>query len=99
MCVVGWQVAAAAATESHGEYSGRGGPSSEASSGTSKLISKSAKERMNRQKKRKERGELKKFHKSESEDSIKRLSFRFSMDANRLSYEKRCSSPNQASTQ
>lgn len=96
--MVGWQVAAAAATESHGEYSGRGGPSSEASSGTSKLSSKSAKERMNRQK-RKERGEHEKFHKSESEDSIKRLSFRFSMDANRLSYEKRCSSPNQASTQ
>uniref|UniRef100_A0A4W5M9I7 Sodium channel protein n=1 Tax=Hucho hucho TaxID=62062 RepID=A0A4W5M9I7_9TELE len=80
----------------HGEYSGRGGPSSEASSGTSKLSSKSAKERMNRQKKRKERGEHEKFHKSESEDSIKRLSFRFSIDANRLSYEKRCSSPNQA---
>ncbi|XP_064826824.1 sodium channel protein type 2 subunit alpha-like [Oncorhynchus masou masou] len=89
-------VAAAAATESHGEYSGRGGPSSEASSGTSKLSSKSAKERMNCQKKRKERGEHKKFHKSESEDSIKRLSFRFSIDANRLSYEKRCSSPNQS---
>uniref|UniRef100_A0AAZ3SRE2 Sodium channel protein n=1 Tax=Oncorhynchus tshawytscha TaxID=74940 RepID=A0AAZ3SRE2_ONCTS len=90
------EVAAAAATESHGEYSGRGGPSSEASSGTSKLSSKSAKERMNRQKKRKERGEHEKFHKSESEDSIKRLSFRFSIDANRLSYEKRCSSPNQS---
>uniref|UniRef100_A0A674F645 Sodium channel protein n=1 Tax=Salmo trutta TaxID=8032 RepID=A0A674F645_SALTR len=74
------EVAAAAATESHGEYSGRGGPSSEASSGTSKLSSKSAKERMNRQK-RKERGEHEKFHKSESEDSIKRLSFRFSMDS------------------
>uniref|UniRef100_A0A4W5N9Z6 Sodium channel protein n=1 Tax=Hucho hucho TaxID=62062 RepID=A0A4W5N9Z6_9TELE len=89
-------IAAAAATESHGEYSGRGGPSSEASSGTSKLSSKSAKERMNRLKKRKERGEHEKFHKSESEDSIKRLSFRFSIDANRLSYEKRCSSPNQS---
>uniref|UniRef100_A0AAZ3P341 Sodium channel protein n=1 Tax=Oncorhynchus tshawytscha TaxID=74940 RepID=A0AAZ3P341_ONCTS len=75
------EVAAAAATESHGEYSGRGGPSSEASSGTSKLSSKSAKERMNRQKKRKERGEHEKFHKSESEDSIKRLSFRFSIDS------------------
>ncbi|KAJ4924357.1 hypothetical protein JOQ06_000597 [Pogonophryne albipinna] len=33
---------------------------------------------------------------SESEDSIKRTSFRFSIDANRLSYEKRCSSPNQS---
>ncbi|XP_045081476.1 sodium channel protein type 2 subunit alpha-like isoform X2 [Coregonus clupeaformis] len=94
-------VAAAAATESHGEYSGREGPSSETSTGTSKLSSKSAKERRNRQKKRKqreeeERGEHETFHKSESEDSIKRLSFRFSIDANRLSYEKRCSSPNQS---
>ncbi|XP_062302272.1 sodium channel, voltage-gated, type I like, alpha b isoform X2 [Osmerus eperlanus] len=93
------QVAAAAATES-GEYSGRGGQS-ESSSGTSKLSSKSAKERRNRRRKRKqreeeeERGVRDKFHKSESEDSIKR-SFRFSIDANRLSYEKRCSSPNQS---
>ncbi|XP_033472200.1 sodium channel protein type 2 subunit alpha isoform X2 [Epinephelus lanceolatus] len=95
------QVAAAAAMES-GEYSGRGGPTSESSSGTSKLSSKSAKERRNRRKKRKqreeeeERGVRDKFHKSESEDSIKRTSFRFSIDANRLSYEKRCSSPNQS---
>ncbi|XP_062270796.1 sodium channel, voltage-gated, type I like, alpha b isoform X11 [Scomber scombrus] len=94
-------VAAAAATES-GEYNGRGGPTSESSSGTSKLSSKSAKERRNRRKKRKqreeeeERGVCDKFHKSESEDSIKRSSFRFSIDANRLSYEKRCSSPNQS---
>ncbi|XP_051799245.1 sodium channel, voltage-gated, type I like, alpha b isoform X2 [Acanthochromis polyacanthus] len=95
------QVAAAAAMES-GEYSGRGGPTSESSSGTSKLSSKSAKERRNRRKKRKqreeeeERGARDKFHKSASEDSIKRSSFRFSIDANRLSYEKRCSSPNQS---
>uniref|UniRef100_A0A8C4E7Y9 Sodium channel protein n=1 Tax=Dicentrarchus labrax TaxID=13489 RepID=A0A8C4E7Y9_DICLA len=74
----------------HGEYSGRGGPTSESSSGTSKLSSKSAKERRNRRKKRKqreeeeERGARDKFHKSESEDSIKRSSFRFSIDANRL---------------
>lgn len=100
LLLIGWQVAAAAATES-GEYSGRGGPTSESSSGTSKLSSKSAKERRNRRKKRKqreeeeERGARDKFHKSESEDSIKRSSFRFSIDANRLSYEKRCSSPNQ----
>ncbi|KAJ3584304.1 hypothetical protein NHX12_014800, partial [Muraenolepis orangiensis] len=33
---------------------------------------------------------------SGSVDSIKRSSFRFSIDANRLSYEKRCSSPNQS---
>ncbi|XP_034032502.1 sodium channel, voltage-gated, type I like, alpha b isoform X2 [Thalassophryne amazonica] len=96
------QVAAAAATES-GEYSGRGGPTSESSSGMSKLSSKSAKERRNRRKKRKQREEEEeeragrdKFHKSVSEDSIKRSSFRFSIDANRLSYEKRCSSPNQS---
>uniref|UniRef100_A0A8C6TM65 Sodium channel protein n=1 Tax=Neogobius melanostomus TaxID=47308 RepID=A0A8C6TM65_9GOBI len=95
------QVAAAAATES-GEYSGRGGPTSESSSVTSKLSSKSAKERRNRRKKRKQReqeedrGGRQKFHKSESEDNIKRSSFRFSIDANRLSYEKRCSSPNQS---
>lgn len=97
---IGWQVAAAAATES-GEYSGRGDPTSESSSGTSKLSSKSAKERRNRRKKRKQREEEEeregrdKFHKSKSEDSIKRSTFRFSIDANRLSYEKRCSSPNQ----
>ncbi|XP_063733824.1 sodium channel, voltage-gated, type I like, alpha b isoform X2 [Eleginops maclovinus] len=95
------QVAAAAATESGG-YSERGAPASETSSGTSKLSSKSAKERRNRRKKRKqkeeeeERGGRDKFHKSESEDSIKRSNFRFSIDANRLSYEKRCSSPNQS---
>uniref|UniRef100_A0A4W6BSL9 Sodium channel protein n=1 Tax=Lates calcarifer TaxID=8187 RepID=A0A4W6BSL9_LATCA len=73
----------------------------QSSSGTSKLSSKSAKERRNRRKKRKQREEEeerggRKFHKSESEDSIKRSSFRFSIDANRLSYEKRCSSPNQS---
>ncbi|XP_061834257.1 sodium channel, voltage-gated, type I like, alpha b isoform X1 [Nerophis lumbriciformis] len=98
------QVAAATTMESR-EYSGRvgpGGSTSESSSVTSKLSSKSAKERRNRRKKRKqreeeeeERGTCDKFHKSHSEDSIKR-SFRFSIDANRLSYEKRCSSPNQS---
>uniref|UniRef100_A0AAY4E0Y9 Sodium channel protein n=1 Tax=Denticeps clupeoides TaxID=299321 RepID=A0AAY4E0Y9_9TELE len=96
------QVAAAAATES-GEYSGRGGLS-ETSSGASRLSSKSAKERRNRRKKRKQReeeeeeekGDVEKFHKSESEDSIKRSTFRFSIDANRLSYEKKCSTPNQS---
>ncbi|XP_061760681.1 sodium channel, voltage-gated, type I like, alpha b [Nerophis ophidion] len=98
------QVAAATTLESR-EYSGRvgpGGSTSESSSVTSKLSSKSAKERRNRRKKRKqreeeeeERGTCDKFHKSHSEDSIKR-SFRFSIDANRLSYEKRCSSPNQS---
>uniref|UniRef100_A0A8B9RMT8 Sodium channel protein n=1 Tax=Astyanax mexicanus TaxID=7994 RepID=A0A8B9RMT8_ASTMX len=96
------EVAAAAATES-GEYSGRGGLS-ESSSGGSRLSSKSAKERRNRRKKRKQREEeeeeekadQEKFHKSESEDSIRRTGFRFSIDANRLSYEKKCSTPNQS---
>uniref|UniRef100_A0AAQ4Q4G4 Sodium channel protein n=1 Tax=Gasterosteus aculeatus aculeatus TaxID=481459 RepID=A0AAQ4Q4G4_GASAC len=77
------------------------GPSCHKSS-IAPLSSKSAKERRNRRKKRRQREEEEgrggrdKFHKSESEDSIKRSSFRFSIDANRLSYEKRCSSPNQS---
>ncbi|XP_076871731.1 sodium channel, voltage-gated, type I like, alpha b isoform X3 [Brachyhypopomus gauderio] len=95
------QVAAAAANEG-GEYSGRGGLSEESSSGGSRLSSKSAKERRNRRKKRKQREEeeekadQEKFHKSASEDSIRRSGFRFSIDANRLSYEKKCSTPNQS---
>ncbi|KAI1898286.1 hypothetical protein AGOR_G00070760 [Albula goreensis] len=92
--------AAAAAVAENGEYSGRGGLTETSSEG-SKLSSKSAKERRNRRKKRKqreeeERGDGDKFHKSESEDSIKRTSFRFSIDGNRLSYEKRYSSPHQS---
>ncbi|XP_061691957.1 sodium channel, voltage-gated, type I like, alpha b [Syngnathoides biaculeatus] len=95
------QVAAAAATDS-AEYSERGGATSGSSSVASKLSSKSAKERRNRRKKRKQkeeeeedRGPGNKFHKSMTVDSINR-SFHFSIDANRLSYEKRCSSPNQS---
>ncbi|XP_077461037.1 sodium channel protein type 2 subunit alpha-like isoform X2 [Stigmatopora argus] len=97
------QVATAAAPECD-EYDQRGGPTSESSSVTSKLSSKSAKERRNRRKKRKQREEeeeeeekasCNRFHKSVTVDSINR-SFHFSMDANRLSYEKRCSSPNQS---
>uniref|UniRef100_A0A8C2G4Y1 Sodium channel protein n=1 Tax=Cyprinus carpio TaxID=7962 RepID=A0A8C2G4Y1_CYPCA len=62
----------------HGEYSGRGGLSEESSSGGSRLSSKSAKERRNRRKKRKQREEeekanQEKFHKSASEDSIRRI--------------------------
>uniref|UniRef100_A0A8C8E4R8 Sodium channel protein n=1 Tax=Oryzias sinensis TaxID=183150 RepID=A0A8C8E4R8_9TELE len=69
------------------EEAGRGDPTSESSSGTSKLSSKSAKERRNRRKKRKQREEEEeregrdKFHKSKSEDSIKRSTFRFSIDS------------------
>uniref|UniRef100_A0A8C8A3K2 Sodium channel protein n=1 Tax=Oryzias sinensis TaxID=183150 RepID=A0A8C8A3K2_9TELE len=88
--------------EAQARHLSLGDPTSESSSGTSKLSSKSAKERRNRRKKRKQREEEEeregrdKFHKSKSEDSIKRSTFRFSIDANRLSYEKRCSSPNQS---
>uniref|UniRef100_A0A8D0G000 Sodium channel protein n=1 Tax=Strix occidentalis caurina TaxID=311401 RepID=A0A8D0G000_STROC len=69
----------------------------------SKLSSKSAKERRNRRKKRKQKeqsgGEEKdedEFHKSESEDSIRRKGFRLSIEGNRLTYEKKYSSPHQS---
>uniref|UniRef100_A0A9J7YQU6 Sodium channel protein n=1 Tax=Cyprinus carpio carpio TaxID=630221 RepID=A0A9J7YQU6_CYPCA len=82
-------------------HTSMGGLSEESSSGGSRLSSKSAKERRNRRKKRKQREEeekanQEKFHKSASEDSIRRPGFRFSIDANRLSYEKKCSTPNQS---
>uniref|UniRef100_A0A8C0BVP5 Sodium channel protein n=1 Tax=Buteo japonicus TaxID=224669 RepID=A0A8C0BVP5_9AVES len=98
------QAAAAAAADSR-DYSGVGGIGgfSESSSEASKLSSKSAKERRNRRKKKKQKeqseGEEKdgeEFHKSESEDSIKRKGFRFSIEGNRLTYEKRFSSPHQS---
>uniref|UniRef100_A0A8B9D4X2 Sodium channel protein n=1 Tax=Anser cygnoides TaxID=8845 RepID=A0A8B9D4X2_ANSCY len=73
------------------------------SSKASKLSSKSAKERRNRRKKRKQKeqsgGEEKEedeFHKSESEDSIRRKGFRLSIEGNRLTYEKKYSSPHQS---
>uniref|UniRef100_A0A8C3RHR2 Sodium channel protein n=1 Tax=Cyanoderma ruficeps TaxID=181631 RepID=A0A8C3RHR2_9PASS len=73
------------------------------SSDASKLSSKSAKERRNRRKKRKQKeqsgGEEKdedEFHKSESEDSIRRKGFRLSIEGNRLTYEKKYSSPHQS---
>uniref|UniRef100_A0A8C3IFE8 Sodium voltage-gated channel alpha subunit 2 n=1 Tax=Chrysemys picta bellii TaxID=8478 RepID=A0A8C3IFE8_CHRPI len=87
------------------QFSGVGGVGgfSESSSEASKLSSKSAKERRNRRKKRKQKeqseGEEKDeedFHKSGSEDSIRRKGFRFSIEGNRLTYEKRFSSPHQS---
>ncbi|NXN90611.1 SCN1A protein, partial [Bombycilla garrulus] len=82
---------------------GEAGGLSESSSDASKLSSKSAKERRNRRKKRKQKeqsgGEEKdedEFHKSESEDSIKRKGFRLSIEGNRLTYEKKYSSPHQS---
>ncbi|XP_063174321.1 sodium channel protein type 2 subunit alpha isoform X11 [Candoia aspera] len=97
--------ALAAAVGESREFSEVGGVGgfSESSSATSKLSSKSAKERRNRRKKRKQReqseGDEKdedEFHKSESEDSIRRKGFRFSIEGNRLTYEKRFSSPHQS---
>ncbi|KYO17917.1 hypothetical protein Y1Q_0011559 [Alligator mississippiensis] len=99
------QAAAVAAAADSREFSGVGGIAgfSESSSEASKLSSKSAKERRNRRKKKKQKeqseGEGKdeeEFHKSESEDSIRRKGFRFSIEGNRLTYEKRFSSPHQS---
>ncbi|XP_067115667.1 sodium channel, voltage-gated, type I-like, alpha [Osmerus mordax] len=88
-------VAAAAERESSER-----GELTETSSSASRLSSKSAKERRNRHKKKKtemERADSK-FHRSESEDSIKRNRFRFSVDANLLSYDMRCSTTQQGAT-
>ncbi|XP_071417799.1 LOW QUALITY PROTEIN: sodium channel protein type 1 subunit alpha-like [Pithys albifrons albifrons] len=100
-------VAAAAVTASaesrEPSAGGEAGGLSESSSDASKLSSKSAKERRNRRKKRKQKeqsgGEEKdedEFHKSESEDSIRRKGFRLSIEGNRLTYEKKYSSPHQS---
>ncbi|XP_065269347.1 sodium channel protein type 2 subunit alpha-like isoform X11 [Emys orbicularis] len=77
---------------------------SESSSEASKLSSKSAKERRNRRKKRRQRelsgGEDKlddeKLPKSDSEGNIRRKGFRFSLEGNRLTYEKHFTSPHQS---
>ncbi|ETE61603.1 Sodium channel protein type 4 subunit alpha A, partial [Ophiophagus hannah] len=66
--------------------------------------SKSAKERRNRRKKRRQRelsvgepgGNSKMFPKSESDSSIRRKGFRFSLEGNRLTYENRVISPYQS---
>ncbi|XP_068101708.1 sodium channel protein type 2 subunit alpha-like isoform X2 [Hyperolius riggenbachi] len=100
------QAAAVAALNLSREYSEDGGfgPLSESSSEASKLSSKSAKDRRNRKKKRRqkelgeddEKGDDEKFSKSESETSIKRKGFRFSIEGNRLTYENKFSSPHQS---
>jgi hypothetical protein len=65
------------------------------------LSSKSEKELKNRRKKKKQKeqsgAEEKEegVRKSESEDSIRRKGFRFSLEGSRLTYEKRFSSPHQ----
>uniref|UniRef100_A0A8B9YJK5 Sodium channel protein n=1 Tax=Bos mutus grunniens TaxID=30521 RepID=A0A8B9YJK5_BOSMU len=98
------EAAAAAASAESREFSGAGGIGvfSESSSVASKLSSKSEKELKNRRKKKKQKeqsGEEEKedgVRKSESEDSIRRKGFRFSLEGSRLTYEKRFSSPHQS---
>uniref|UniRef100_A0A2R8NEX6 Sodium channel protein n=1 Tax=Callithrix jacchus TaxID=9483 RepID=A0A2R8NEX6_CALJA len=97
------QQAVTATASEHSREPSAAGRLSDSSSEASKLSSKSAKERRNRRKKRKQKeqsgGEEKdedEFHKSESEDSIRRKGFRFSIEGNRLTYEKRYSSPHQS---
>nr|KAF6497598.1 sodium voltage-gated channel alpha subunit 3 [Rousettus aegyptiacus] len=98
--------AVAAASAASRDFSGIGGLGEllESSSEASKLSSKSAKEWRNRRKKRRQRehlegnnkGEGERFPKSESEDSVKRRSFLFSMDGNRLTSDKKFYSPHQS---
>ncbi|KAM6307312.1 sodium channel protein type 2 subunit alpha isoform 6-T6 [Aegotheles albertisi] len=98
--------AIAAASVASRDFSGVGGLGEllESSSEVSKLSSKSAKERRNRRKKRRQKemseaedkGDIDKFPKSESEDSIRRKSFRFSTEGSQLTYEKRFTSPHQS---
>ncbi|XP_045066288.1 sodium channel protein type 2 subunit alpha isoform X2 [Coregonus clupeaformis] len=97
------QAAATVMVAESGEFSERGGLT-ETSSEASKLSSKSAKERRNRRKKRKQREEEEredndKYHRSESDSSMKKSHFRFSMDASNLhNYDIRCSTPYQENT-
>ncbi|XP_036830249.1 sodium channel protein type 2 subunit alpha isoform X5 [Oncorhynchus mykiss] len=97
------QAAAAVTAAESGEFSERG-ELTDTSSEASKLSSKSAKERRNRRKKKKqreeeERGDNDKFHRSESEGSMQKSRFRFSIDAsNLLNYDMRCSTPHQGNT-
>ncbi|KAK5861223.1 hypothetical protein PBY51_022637 [Eleginops maclovinus] len=91
------QAAATAAAAESGEASDKpSGP--ESSSDNSKLSSKSAKERRNRRKKRQEevKGDDKKVSKSESQDSIKKTCCHFSVDANLLNYDMKCSPTHQS---
>uniref|UniRef100_A0A8D2JI70 Sodium channel protein n=1 Tax=Varanus komodoensis TaxID=61221 RepID=A0A8D2JI70_VARKO len=95
--------AAASAESKDPSAGGEIGGLSESSSEASKLSSKSAKERRNRRKKRKQKeqsgGEEKdedEFHRSESEDSIRRKGCRFSIEGNRLTLERKHSSPHQS---
>ncbi|KAI4887076.1 hypothetical protein NFI96_013964, partial [Prochilodus magdalenae] len=93
------QVHSLAARADSGDYSGT---MTETSSETSKLSSKSAKERRNRKKKKKqcaeeeEKADSEKAHNSGSESSIRRPSFRVSLDGNRMPYDRTYTSPRQS---
>uniref|UniRef100_A0A672IP04 Sodium channel protein n=1 Tax=Salarias fasciatus TaxID=181472 RepID=A0A672IP04_SALFA len=92
------QAAEAAAIADGRRVSDKGG-GTESSSDASKLSSKSAKERRNRRRKKKEdegKGGDEKFPKSESQDNLKRTHCRFSVDANVLNYDMKCSSMHQS---
>ncbi|XP_059198402.1 sodium channel, voltage-gated, type I-like, alpha [Centropristis striata] len=92
------QAAATAAAAESGEATDKDGVP-ESSSDASKLSSKSAKERRNRRRKRKEeegKGADEKVPKSESQDSLKKARCRFSVDANQLNYDMKCSSVHQS---
>ncbi|XP_034041830.1 sodium channel, voltage-gated, type I-like, alpha isoform X1 [Thalassophryne amazonica] len=92
------QAAATAAAETGDSDKGGG---TESSSDMSKFSSKSAKERRNRRRKRKEdegKGADERFPKSESQDSIKKIHCRFTVDANLCPNDIKCSSPHQANT-
>ncbi|XP_006788584.1 sodium channel, voltage-gated, type I-like, alpha [Neolamprologus brichardi] len=92
------QAAVAAAAAVGGEAGDKVG-GTESSSDASKLSSKSAKERRNRRKKKKEEEGKEtegKLPKSESQDSIQRARSRFSVDANLLKYDMKCSSAHQS---
>ncbi|KAK2839752.1 hypothetical protein Q5P01_013492 [Channa striata] len=90
------QAAASAAAEESDGVGDKGDGVAESSSDASKLSSKSAKERRNRRQKRKEEEGKDKIPKSESQDSIKKARCRFSVDANLLSYDMKCSSAHQS---
>ncbi|CAB1435050.1 unnamed protein product [Pleuronectes platessa] len=94
------QAAAILASAETGEVSDKADGTA-SSSDLSKLSSKSAKERRNRRKKRKEeegKDDEEKLPKSESQDSIKKGRCRFSVEANLLDYDMKCSSAHQADT-
>lgn len=91
------KAAAAIAAAEDGEATVRAG-GAESSSDASKLSSKSAKERRNRRRKKKEeegKGASEKLPRSESQDSMRRTHFRFSMDANQLNYDMKISTAHQ----